>query len=135
MPYSKYHARKITTPEGSFDSRKAYRRWKELCLLPRGGAISDLRRQITYPLIPEQREPDTTGSRGGVRRGKLLERPVEYVADFVYAKDGQTVVEDRITSSSGNLCSGCMESAYWRREVRSWSAGHSLPFIRALRMP
>ena len=91
---SKYHARKITTPEGSFDSRKEYRRWKELCLLQRGGAISDLRRQITYPLIPEQREPDTTGPRGGVRRGKMLERPVEYVADFVYQKDGQTVVED-----------------------------------------
>lgn len=94
MPYSKYHARKITTPEGTFDSRKEYRRWKELCLLQRGGVISDLRRQVSYTLIPEQREPDTTGSRGGVKRGKLLERPVDYVADFVYQKDGQTVVED-----------------------------------------
>ena len=94
MPYSKYHARKITTPEGTFDSQKEYRRWKELCLLQCGGVISDLHRQVSYPLVPEQREPDTTGPRGGVKRGKLLERPVEYVADFVYQKDGQTVVED-----------------------------------------
>ena len=91
---SKYHARKITTPEGTFDSRKEHRRWQELCLLQRGGVISDLRRQVAYTLIPEQREPDITGPRGGVKRGKLMERPVDYVADFVYQKDGQTVVED-----------------------------------------
>ncbi len=91
---SKYHARKITTPEGTFDSRKEYRRWTELCILQRGGVISDLRRQVAYTLIPEQREPDITGPRGGVKRGKLMERPVDYVADFVYQKDGQTVVED-----------------------------------------
>lgn len=91
---SKYHARKITTPEGAFDSRKEYRRWTELCILQRGGVISDLHRQVAYTLIPEQREPDVTGPRGGVKRGKLMERPVEYVADFVYQRDGQTVVED-----------------------------------------
>ena len=91
---SKYHARKITTTEGNFDSGKEYRRWCELKLLERAGKISALCRQQTYTLIPEQRESDTIGPRGGVKRGRVIERAVYYVADFVYRKDGETVVED-----------------------------------------
>jgi hypothetical protein len=62
--------------------------------MERHGKISDLRRQMTYLLIPCQYEPDKIGVRGGVKRGKLLEREVSYVADFVYTQDGNTVVED-----------------------------------------
>lgn len=91
---NKYHAKKLTTPEGVFDSRKEYRRWRELQLLERAGEITGLRRQQPFPLIPAQREPDTTGPRGGVRRGKLIEREIFYVADFAYQQDGKTVVED-----------------------------------------
>ena len=91
---NKYHAHRLTTPEGVFDSRKEYQRWRELKLLERSGTISGLRRQQPFPLLPAYREPDTSGPRGGVRRGRLLERPVSYVADFVYQRDGHTVVED-----------------------------------------
>ena len=55
-----------------------------------------MRRQVKYILIPVQREPDTKGPRGGVKKGKVIEREVTYYADFVY-KDlatGETVVED-----------------------------------------
>jgi hypothetical protein len=66
-----------------------------LKLLEQAGEIKDLRRQVKYILIPAQREPDTVGKRGGVKRGKLIEREVYYAADFVYkTKDGSVVVED-----------------------------------------
>ena len=78
----------------AFDSKKEARRWRELTLLQEAGKISGLRRQVKYVLIPAQREPDTRGKRGGIIKGKLLEREVAYYADFVYIADGMTVVED-----------------------------------------
>lgn len=49
------------------------------------GLISDLRRQVRFELIPEQRI-----------NGELIEKKCVYVADFVYVDNetGKTVVED-----------------------------------------
>ena len=97
MPqYSKYHSKKVTTAEGLvFDSKKEYRRYCELKMMEASGLISDLQRQVKYVLIPEQREPDTIGKRGGIHKGKLLERECSYIADFVYKiPTGETIVED-----------------------------------------
>lgn len=91
---NKYGSRKREYKGMVFDSGRELRRYQELELLLRAGKISDLRCQVRYDLVPEQREPDKIGPRGGVRRGKLLEKPVYYVADFVYQQDGETVVED-----------------------------------------
>ena len=91
---SKYHAKKVYVNGEMYDSQHEYERWLQLCLLQRAGKISDLQRQVTYELIPTQREPDTIGPRGGVKPGKFLEHGVTYTADFVYVQDGQTVVED-----------------------------------------
>lgn len=68
----------------TFDSLKEYRRWVDLSLLEKAGKIRDLQRQVKFVLIPAQYEPDTIGKRGGVKRGKLIERECAYVADFVY---------------------------------------------------
>lgn len=62
--------------------------------MERAGEITNLRRQVKYVLIPAQYGPATVGPRGGVKRGPLLERERTYIADFVYIKDGQTIVED-----------------------------------------
>ena len=91
---NKYHSHKITVNGETFDSKKEYRRFQELKLMERAGKITDLQRQVKFILIPVQREPDTTGSRGGVKRGKLIERECSYLADFVYMEDGKKVVED-----------------------------------------
>ena len=91
---NKYRSKKITRDGMTFDSLKEYRRFCELCLLERAGQIADLHRQRTYLLIPCQYEPDTIGKRGGIKRGKLLEREVSYIADFVYTQDGKQIVED-----------------------------------------
>lgn len=91
----KYGNKKIFADGEVFDSKKEYRRWSELILLLKAGEITSLRRQVKFVLIPAQREPDLTGPRGGIRRGKLIEREVAYIADFVYTdRDGNTIVED-----------------------------------------
>ena len=81
---SKYHSKKITVGGETFDSSKEYRRFCELKLLQRAGKITDLQRQVKFVLIPTQREPDEIGSRGGVKKGKVIEQECAYVADFVY---------------------------------------------------
>ena len=82
---NKYHAKKIQTEDGVFDSRREYSRWCALKLLQRAGMIRDLRRQVAFLLIPAQRDQET---------GKLIEHDCRYVADFVYVEDDKTVVED-----------------------------------------
>lgn len=91
---SKYHSKKFTSGGHSFDSKKEYCRWAELQLLEKSGKISNLQRQVKYVLIPAQYGPGTTGTRGGAKRGPLLERECSYIADFVYEMDGHAVVED-----------------------------------------
>ena len=77
-----------------YDSKKEARRGIELTLAEKAGEIQNLRRQVKFVLIPEQREPDTVGPRGGRKRGKLIEKELAYIADFVYEEDGRTIVED-----------------------------------------
>lgn len=80
---SKYGNRKVIRDGMTFDSAKEARRWSELSLLERAGAIQNLQRQVKYELIPSQRIA-----------GKVVERACTYIADFVYEENGQTVVED-----------------------------------------
>ena len=91
---SKYKAKKMVIDGMVFDSKKELRRYNVLKVLEESGVISGLRRQVEFLLIPEKREPNTIGSRGGVHKGKLIERKCSYVADFVYVKNREVVVED-----------------------------------------
>lgn len=91
---NKYRNRKAKVGGTVYDSTKEARRHQELKLLERAGKISDLQTQVKFVLIPTQREPDTIGPRGGVKPGKVLEREVSYIADFVYTQDGKRVIED-----------------------------------------
>ena len=93
---NKYGNRKIAFDGQTFDSKKEMRHYTELLLLEKAGKITNLQRQVKFQLIPAQREPDTIGPKGGHKPGKLIEREVSYVADFVYTdlQTGQTVVVD-----------------------------------------
>ena len=77
---SKYHNQKTKTIDGiEHDSKKEATRWMELQMLQRAGEIANLRRQVTFELIPKQDG----------------ERACNYIADFVYLdKSGKTIVED-----------------------------------------
>ena len=96
MARAKYHSKKVQLNGMTFDSKKEAKRWQELSFKQDLGVIADLQRQVKYILIPAQREPDRTGPRGGKIKGKLLEREVSYIADFVYRDllTDKTVVED-----------------------------------------
>ena len=93
---NKYGNRKIAFDGQTFDSKKEMRHYTELLLLEKAGKIKDLQRQVKFQLIPAHREPDIIGPQGGHKPGKLIEREVSYVADFVYTdlQTGQTVVVD-----------------------------------------
>ena len=93
--YNKYKSHKTNVNGVIFDSKKEYDRYIELTLLSRSGAIKGLKRQVKFELIPAQYEPDIINPRGKVKKGKLIERAVSYIADFVYTdENGKTVVED-----------------------------------------
>ena len=91
----KYHNHKIERDGEKYDSTKEYRRWCELKIMEKAGMIHGLTRQKKFVLIPAQREPDTVGKRGGIKKGKLIERECAYYSDFAYYdKEGNEVVED-----------------------------------------
>ena len=80
---NKYGAKKVVVDGEVFDSQKEFHRWCDLRLLERAGKRSELERQVKFVLIPAYRES-----------GKLIEREVSYIADFMYLQDGKIIVED-----------------------------------------
>lgn len=79
----KYGNHKVIRDGIEFDSVKECQRYCELKLMQRAGVISDLQMQVSFQLIPPQYVD-----------GKVVERAVNYVADFVYQQNGVQVVED-----------------------------------------
>ena len=88
MRYSKYRNRKVEIDGIVFDSVKEGRRYQELKLLEKAGYVKDIKLQVPFVLLPSQKNNE----------GKVAERKVSYVADFVYdeQRDGEwrSVVED-----------------------------------------
>lgn len=91
---NKYHAQKVTVDGITFDSRAEARRYAYLRHLERQGKITDLKLQVPFEVIPAQREPDRRAPKGGIKRGRLIERKAVYIADFAYYRAGEYVVED-----------------------------------------
>jgi len=79
---TKYRARKTEIDGLQFDSQHEASRWCELQVMAVAGKVRGLRRQVPYELVP-------AFEAGGKRY-----RPMRYIADFVYERDGRTVVED-----------------------------------------
>lgn len=72
----KYLNKPQKTEDGYFASKKELARWQELKLLEKAGKITDLKRQVRFPLIVN---------------GYLICR---YVADYVYTENGVKRIED-----------------------------------------
>ena len=86
---NKYGNKKIVMDGEKFDSLKEAGRYQELKLLERTGKITDLQRQVSFELIPVQRD----------YTGKVIEKKCSYIADFVYQEkesigESHIVVED-----------------------------------------
>ena len=95
-PTNKYHSKTVSVQGEVFDSKKEARRYLELQQLEKAGLISKLERQKKFVLVPAMYEESTRGPRGGIKKGKLIEREVAYYADFVYFDEisKQFVIED-----------------------------------------
>lgn len=77
---AKYRNSKVEYEGMVFDSKKEYKRYRELMLLLKAGKISNPQRQVKFVLIEKQEG----------------EKECSYYADFVYidALTGETIVED-----------------------------------------
>lgn len=84
MKGDKYHNRKCELDGIRFDSVKEMHRYAELKALEKGGVIWNLERQVPFSLIPAQRD----------EKGKVVEREVKYIADFMYCDKSGIHVED-----------------------------------------
>ena len=79
---NKYKNTKIVIDNIKFDSVLEANRYQELKLLQRAKQISNLRLQVPF-LLQE-----------GFKKNGKTHRKIEYIADFVYEENGQTIVED-----------------------------------------
>lgn len=78
-----------------YDSKKEYQRANELKMLEKKGIITGLQEQVKYELIsPQYRFYEVQGARKKLGKKKLLERGVYYIADFVYYRGDELIVED-----------------------------------------
>lgn len=83
---SKYNSRKTTVDGITFDSKKEARRYLVLKKMEQDGEIKNLRLQVPVELVPSF-EIVVDGK-------KRKRRPITYVADFVYYKGNEKVIED-----------------------------------------
>lgn len=77
---NKYHNKKIIYDGITFDSKKEFMRYRELKLLERSGAITELEIQVPFVLFEKSK----------------YGRVIKYVADFVYfdKRKSKKIVED-----------------------------------------
>ena len=95
----KYRNKKISYNGQVFDSKKEYRRYRELLLLQKANQIEDLDCQTKFVLIPGQREDSEEVYKRGPKKGQpkpgnVIEKECAYYADFTYKEKGELVVED-----------------------------------------
>lgn len=83
---SKYNSRKTVIDGITFDSKKEAKRYLELKQMEKDGLIHDLKLQVPFILIPSF-EVVVDGK-------KRKRRNMKYVADFVYYRDDEKVIED-----------------------------------------
>lgn len=99
---SKYRNTKIVLDGVTFDSLKEADRWAQLKLLERAGKISDLKRQVPFPLVVN-----------GTKVAKL-------VVDFTYEENGKLIAEDTKSSFTRKL-------PVWRLKSKMFAAQYGYP--------
>ena len=122
---TKYGNNKIKNAFGTYDSELEYARFIFLSNRQKEGEISGLRRQVEYLLIPAQYGTEIRHLKTKDKEVRvLLERPCSYIADFVYERNGKTIVED---------CKGAKaiitETAKIKKKLLLWVHGIELRYI------
>ena len=96
---SKYHAKRVTIDGIKFDSATEGRYYQKYKQMEKDGEIKNLRLQVPYELVPavyEEVEIVRHLKRGDkiTKKKKLTQRPITYIADFVFEQNGKTCVVD-----------------------------------------
>jgi len=86
-PKHKFNNKKMTTPDGEFDSKGEWERWLFLKEAEKNGQIRHLKRQVKYTLIPTQYRTEIVQLKTKTKEvQRVAEREITYTADFVYYK-------------------------------------------------
>lgn len=100
----KYGNSKTSFGGEEYDSKRERDRHIYLMGQERQGRISDLKRQVTFHLIPAQYETVEKRLKTKTKQvSQCVERAVDYTADFTYIKDGELVVEDVKAAASSRV--------------------------------
>jgi hypothetical protein len=92
---NKYGNKKVSTPDGTFDSKGEWMRWCFLKDQQAKGVITGLQRQVRFSLVPPVHYYKTVQLKTKTKQvERLWTQEVTYTADFVYDFQGETVVED-----------------------------------------
>jgi len=96
MYNGRFKPKAVDTEYGHFDSTSEYHRYLVLLDMERNGAITDLKRQITFQLLPQQTKVVTKQLKTKIKEViKIVERPMSYTGDFTYYDNkGNYIVED-----------------------------------------
>ena len=121
----KYGNHKIKNAYGTYDSQLEWSRFLFLSNREKEGEITNLRRQVEYLLIPAQYGTEIKHLKTKDKEVRvLLERSCSYVADFVYERNGKTIVED---------CKGAKgiitEAAKIKKKLLLWVHGIELRYV------
>lgn len=122
---NKYGNTRFFTEDGErWDSKKEYQRWLFLKEAEKKGLISNIRRQVTYELIPSIKETYIEHLKTKDKtKERVIQRPITYTADFVYEKDGVDVAED--VKASPNMAA--LDKAFLLKEkLFRWKFGYPL---------
>lgn len=92
---NKYGAKKVVFDGITFDSKKEGLYYLKLKDMERCGEIENLRLQVPFELLPAIYRDEIVHlkTKDKVER-KLIQRAVNYIADFVYTKDGKEYIID-----------------------------------------
>lgn len=92
----KYFARKIKTPNGTFDSKKEYERYLHLKFQADRGIITNLQLQPQFEIIPKLTRKVKVQLKTKIKEVERTEElAAHYTADFAYINhNGQIVIEE-----------------------------------------
>lgn len=95
LKYNKYGAKKVVFDGITFDSKKEGLYYLKLKDMERCGEIHNLRLQVPFELLPAIYRDEIIHLKTKDKTEKrCIQRAVNYVADFVYEKDGVQFVVD-----------------------------------------
>ena len=96
MYSGRFKPKKVENEYGVFDSKSEYERYLLLLDMERNGLITDLKRQVTYELLPQQTKVVRKALKTKVKEVvKVVEQDMKYTCDFTYYdKDGEFIAEE-----------------------------------------